>query len=338
MSKNRSGSSPWSGALALGTGLALGLASGACDYDMFVCSDDADCANGDVAGVCQDNGWCSFSDPTCASDQRYGEFANDQVAGTCVPTPASNVMVAEDTEQGGLDGVPSNDATETDPTEDEGTTGDTEQQESSSSGPSEPPFASCPDDPALVLCLNFESVEGSTVYDDADPTIAGELVPGAEIVQGMMGNALSLPGDGGHLTLGNELHPTGSFSVEAWFRLEGPPQEWVTLIDQWADDEGFWLGGSSPAGGLTFWVDDTNASIPSVPTDQWILVTATHDAESGEMRLYLNGLLLDSKTHHGPLTPTTLDLKLGQGASGTPGHGQIDGVRLWNRVLSPEEI
>ena len=344
MSKNRSGSSPWIGALALGMGLGLALALGACDHDAFVCNDDADCTNGDVAGVCQHDGWCSFSDPDCSSNQRYGDFAGDQVAGTCVPTAVPHTMGTDDLDDSsdaadeGDDADSRDDTTGTSGTEDESTTGDVDLDESSSSDTLDLPLDHCPDDPDLALCMNFESVDGSTVYDDADPTIAGQLVPGAEIGEGLMGHALLLPGDGGHLTLGDEIRPTGSFSVDAWIRLEGPPQEWVTLIDQWSNDEGFWLGGSSPAGGLTFWVDGTDVLISHVPTDQWLHVTATHDTESGHVRLYLDGQLVASATHFGPLTPTTLDLKLGQGASGTPGHGQIDSVRLWNRALSPEEI
>ncbi|MEM9456598.1 MAG: LamG-like jellyroll fold domain-containing protein [Myxococcota bacterium] len=335
-------------------GLGLGLALGACDHDVFVCSNDAECVNGDDAGVCQQNGWCSFWAPDCPSKQRYGELADDPFAGECV-APTADATEPEDseglgdsdngTDDGGEtdpDDVPRDDTTETGSADPEGTTGDVGPQESSSSGDLPPqPVTDCPDDPDLALCVNFDSFEGSTVYDDRDPTIAGVLTPTAEIADGLMGNALTVWGDGGHLNLGDQIYPTGSFTVEVWFRLQGPSGEWPTLVNQWTEAggfRGFWLGGNKDGNRVEFWVDNEIASSPVVALDTWTRVTATHDANSGQMRLYLDGQNVGSALHLGPLTSTDLPLRLGDGNFGAPLDGQIDSVRLWDRALAPEEI
>ncbi|MEM7154387.1 MAG: hypothetical protein AAF799_16190 [Myxococcota bacterium] len=51
-------------------------------------SDDQCDRSGDP-GVCQSTGYCSFPDDSCDSDQRYGELAPTDLAGTCVPGPGS---------------------------------------------------------------------------------------------------------------------------------------------------------------------------------------------------------------------------------------------------------
>lgn len=331
MFENRDRSSRW--ATRLGVGLALGLALGACDHaNVFSCADDEDCHNAGERGVCEASGWCSFFDPDCDSDKRYGEYATEDLAETCVPLITPYVDVINELEPRDVedDGA----TVDEDASTDGGATEDPEYDTSDGSSESE----TCPDDPDLVLCLDFETVEGSTVFDDADPTITGELQGDAEIVEGLTGDALTLRGDG-YLNLGYQLGPVESFSVEATFWFEAPAVEWAALIEQWSDDRGFWLGGSSPPGGLEFWVDGTIAEVPEVQTDQWVHVLATFDAESGELLLYVDGQEVASATHQGPMTPTAANMLLGGGDhDDTPARGQTDGVRLWDRVVRPEEL
>lgn len=71
------------GALLAALGVALGLA-GACGKSAFECSDDPSCKNGDLAGVCEPEGYCSFPDTVCPSGRRFGEHADDGLADKCV--------------------------------------------------------------------------------------------------------------------------------------------------------------------------------------------------------------------------------------------------------------
>lgn len=65
--------------VAVGLGLWMG-----CDTNAFLCSDDADCTWNGQDGVCEFSGYCSFSDETCDSGKRYGEFAGGSLGLTCV--------------------------------------------------------------------------------------------------------------------------------------------------------------------------------------------------------------------------------------------------------------
>lgn len=56
----------------------------ACQSNSFRCEDDSECTVQGVAGVCEDNGVCSFPDEECASGRRYGQQAPAELAGVCV--------------------------------------------------------------------------------------------------------------------------------------------------------------------------------------------------------------------------------------------------------------
>jgi hypothetical protein len=63
------------------------LVVSACDSGLVHhCANDAQCANGGEQGVCEDTGFCSFSDPSCGGDgdRRYSEWAGGAYAGRCV--------------------------------------------------------------------------------------------------------------------------------------------------------------------------------------------------------------------------------------------------------------
>lgn len=300
----------------------LGMALGACDSDVFMCASHGDCRNGASIGLCQPDGWCSFFDDDCPSDQRYGELSSEEVAGACVPTGDSD---------SDAEGPPSEPGPDLDPQpleeQDEGDTGGL-------------PTEECPDDPDLVLCLSFDALDGTTVFDDLNPRIHGELVGDAQVANGPLGNALSLPGADGHLTLRDRLDPSGSFSVEAWVQLDANAPGWFGIVDKWWSDDGFWLGGTMQGGGLSFWVDGTHISIGSVPVDQWLHVAATFDASSGDMVLYLDGDAVATGNHaDGPVTPTSTDFLVGRNAQDEVSMaGQVDTVRMWSRALSASEL
>lgn len=71
-------------AAAFAMALVLALPS-ACGSGVFVCSTDDDCAGGGPGGLCEPQGWCSFTDPGCPTGQRFGDLAGDGLAGACVP-------------------------------------------------------------------------------------------------------------------------------------------------------------------------------------------------------------------------------------------------------------
>lgn len=56
----------------------------------FLCRDDVECRNGRDFGQCESAGYCSFPDPSCTSERRFGELAPKGFAGQCVPPEAGD--------------------------------------------------------------------------------------------------------------------------------------------------------------------------------------------------------------------------------------------------------
>ena len=67
-------------------GLLLVPWIGCTSDDTFVCGDDSQCISGEAVGQCELNGHCSFFDPDCPSERRYGQLGPTTLAGSCVPT------------------------------------------------------------------------------------------------------------------------------------------------------------------------------------------------------------------------------------------------------------
>ncbi|MEM7154048.1 MAG: protein kinase [Myxococcota bacterium] len=194
----------------------------------------------------------------------------------------------------------------------------------------------CPYDPSLALCLRFESIEGSTVYEDTNPSIRGEISGDARIEPGPHGNALVLPGHDGRLTLDRPINPPGSFSIDLQLWMNDGAQRWSGIVDNWIKDEGIWLGVTTRPGGLAFWVDGVSISIEDVPKDRWIHVLATFDVGTGVMSMYVDGKLVALGQHSGPATPRPGPMILGWGVDDdAPFGGKVDTVRIWHRVLEP---
>lgn len=90
--------------LAFASWCLLALA-GCDDSESFLCLDHVECGED---AVCEDNGSCSFVDPTCESGRRYGEYAPGRIAETCV-VPDSAADSTPDPEP---DSVPSSEPIE----------------------------------------------------------------------------------------------------------------------------------------------------------------------------------------------------------------------------------
>ncbi len=84
--------------------VALALALAGClrspDYH---CAAATDCTNGAAQGTCESNGYCAFTDPSCASGQRFGDLSG-ALAGQCVGAGGDAGVVDGHPTDGGTDG------------------------------------------------------------------------------------------------------------------------------------------------------------------------------------------------------------------------------------------
>lgn len=175
--------------------------------------------------------------------------------------------------------------------------------------------------------------------------------------------ALLLDGAGGHVHVAD---PEGDFSftteddytVEAWFKYvgnggsgsgDGTLIAKVTAHESGPKQYPFWLSnmrGAGDPGRLNFAMSDgvKTVGVSTHNTDlndnSWHHVACVHDAEKGEIRIYVDGDLQGVTPYAGLADITNSDsLSLGSGA--TPESwfgGQLDEIRIWNVVCEATQI
>ncbi|MCX6270714.1 MAG: right-handed parallel beta-helix repeat-containing protein [Bacteroidetes bacterium] len=155
------------------------------------------------------------------------------------------------------------------------------------------------------------------------------------------GTALEFDGNDDYVN-GNGIETDfPAFTIEAWvyeYSLPGDIQRYV-MIDDVAILE---YDGSSNGGNceLDFLIFKNNGAATHLRidnvlvTNEWMHITATYSGTN--MKLYMNGGLLISASVGGVIHSPTGGFLLSSNIF--PLHGKMDEVRIWNRVLSTEEI
>jgi hypothetical protein len=147
------------------------------------------------------------------------------------------------------------------------------------------------------------------------------------------------------------LDTSTSFTVSAWVRLNSLAVNSTFIAQEGANADGFQLYYSTAYG----WVFNRHASDVTSPTivralssaspvtGVWTHLLGVYDAQTQEIRLYVNGVNDESlnasfTTPWKATGPVDIGRRLYQGAFGEYTDGNIDEVTLWNRILSPEEV
>ncbi|MDD3007163.1 MAG: LamG domain-containing protein [Candidatus Pacebacteria bacterium] len=177
---------------------------------------------------------------------------------------------------------------------------------------------------------NFTGSETSTT--DAEGYIAG-----ADIFNG---------GDGyDYVGCGNDesLDITEKLTLEAWIRVDANAS-YQSIVGKGDFSSAYWFAVNPTVGHMTFYLDgvsDYNSYGASVLWNigEWSHVVATYDstAASGNMRIYVDGILKGSQTVLGAITSTTGDINIGNN-SFYAFNGAIDEVRISNTARSVDWI
>ncbi len=153
----------------------------------------------------------------------------------------------------------------------------------------------------------------------------------------------------------------GGYTWECWFKLNQPfngqSRPLISAIDATIFEDmwlGFgWQGGffNEPVTKLVFKVDGPNSTVPSGPNcsyaptsgfqlNVWYHAAGVMDYTSQTAKLYVNGLLVDTKPVTTPPITRTIPAELSYGYSGAPLslNGNMDEVRIWDRALTGTEI
>jgi len=206
-------------------------------------------------------------------------------------------------------------------------------------------------DLGLVGYWTFDEGSGTTAFDYSGNKYNGTILSGSEWVTGQLGGALDFKAGGG---------------------VEIPPEAWTSNIEQHITIA-FWVYGDPdlmPVRNIAFQVNiaDTGAKLagcnlpgadsivnwdaggdkirklatPEEYEGSWQHWTFTKDADAGEMKIYLNGVLWQSGTGQtGTMKAENILFAIGCGASPSwriPYPGMMDDFQLYNRVLSEAEL
>jgi len=201
-------------------------------------------------------------------------------------------------------------------------------------------------DESLVLYLPFDEGSGDVAKDYSQYGNDGTLNGKPEWVEGKFGNALEFKGSQWvsipstpKLQIGDQLTMMAWFfakDISDWRQLIAKSDEYLLRVDP--PQEGNKMSAFVKAQGN--WEPRASATVPK--KEEWIHFAATYDAKPKQdvnhLNVYVNGVLSRSSTRPGKIATTENPVEIGRWGDGSYFVGIIDEVRIWNRVLSEEEI
>jgi hypothetical protein len=206
----------------------------------------------------------------------------------------------------------------------------------------------------LLLHYSFDMIENTSILDESGNTNHGSIFGSAFSTGGWSGNALEFREVGDYALLPNNINASlNDFSIAVWVKGNASWNTWCRIFDFGRGTDYYMfltpLAGSGTArfafknGGGEQIVD---ASGP-LPYNEWVHVCLTVDytGDTGLGILYINGIESGRNENIG-ITPAMLSLEaetnanyLAKSQFSDPGlNGALDDFRIYNRVLSVEEI
>ncbi|GAB3898755.1 hypothetical protein GCM10029964_083730 [Kibdelosporangium lantanae] len=199
----------------------------------------------------------------------------------------------------------------------------------------------------------MEGTEPDAVaHDGSGKNHDGTFSPtGVNWVAGRIGEAVHLNGSSGFVDTGATpaVSTTGSFSVAAWVKLDqATSSSDRTVVSQGGNTASTFSLGYTKDGKWRFRMPQTDVASPTYDSvtgktattaATWTHVVATYDNANGAITLYVNGRSDGASTHHNPI-PSTKGVLIGadRNVGSTLLPGAVDDVKVFDRVLNPEEV
>ncbi len=191
--------------------------------------------------------------------------------------------------------------------------------------------------------MDFYNITG--VYDNSTYSNFGEFKNGlstSNITTAKYGKGLDFDGTNDYIDFGNDasLNPGyRNFTISMWVKVtEASSSADGLLTKHYSNAYGVFY-----YGGLRLYIQSGGAYNEIVITsyhDQWINVVWTVDNAGNKQKSYLNGVFNVETTHPVGNVSSASNLNIGRYTSNGGGYfkGSVDEVKIWNRLLSPEEI
>jgi hypothetical protein len=211
-------------------------------------------------------------------------------------------------------------------------------------------------DPNLVSLWKFDEGIGGLAYDSAGDNDG--IITGATWASGQINDALDFDGDGDYVNAQNDSSlNVDAFTISAWVYREQKSGESQHIIDkcQGGNSDGGYVLRAGDNGRITVYLSNGDGSklsptftaSNSIPEKTWVHIVATSNGgviNSGDIKIYYDAVEQSgSESNYGlSLGSNTKNLLIGTYRA-TPGtmnkwNGKIDDVRIYNRVLSTEEV
>jgi len=136
-----------------------------------------------------------------------------------------------------------------------------------------------------------------------------------------------------------------SLSVSFWIKADAAFPKWATIVSKtkkynWNNGWGFVNRGNTSTQ-LTFFINRYNQNITDTTitaAEGWVHIVGTYDRSV--MRLYKNGVEVDTRNYNNPVSNANDAMKLGFDGDSRDGTliGSLDEVKFWDNTLSAVEI
>ena len=183
--------------------------------------------------------------------------------------------------------------------------------------------------------LDKEDIQGETVKDVSGNGNDAKIVGKLEIVPGMIDECLKFDGQPNYV----EIPPLGDWeeaSVECWAYAEtlAPTYQGIVSTWQWAPGKVHFKFESRQ---IQVHKNDGVKIRFNCEEKKWYHIVYTCDTKANELKLYVNGELVDQGVA-GSTPENFNERRIGSEHDGRYLTGMVDEVRIYNRVLSEEEV
>jgi len=209
--------------------------------------------------------------------------------------------------------------------------------------------------PGLIGYWPLDEGKGTRAADRSGSPACEGVVSGAEWVPGRAGDALHFDGKTDEVAIATNwaYNNLTALSLSAWVKLDALPQpgNGATLVNKGPEalvQHFWWWIGYPPDYALILelgsekhqWGSSADSGALQWELGRWyhVATTFTSDGASSRAAFYRDGELVGERTLDEPFHSGSYDFKLGTYGGGHLLNGALDEVKLWDRVLSAEEV
>ncbi|TFH49462.1 MAG: LamG domain-containing protein [Bacteroidia bacterium] len=178
----------------------------------------------------------------------------------------------------------------------------------------------------LISYFNFDD----NLADQLSATPDGNNHGSAVFTEGKAGKAILLNGSGQYIEFGRSTFRNGNnISVSVWLKRAGNGGLYCIMCD----DFGIWS--SNTDAGMAISLPSTNSASGAITQNEWTHLVGTYDGNN--IKVYINGILKETKNHPGTIISWVGNLKVGKFDAEFWG-GSVDDLFIYNKVLSQSEV